>query len=166
MKLFTLITVLFLVSTNLLAADFRSLDFGDSCADINREEYRSGNTPKTSSDSPDEHYAFNGVFLDRTTTITYYCGKDDIFDQGLYLFTFTSEQDLNTFFEIAKLNLEYLLGPPTFDGTKLSSESFNSVFRYDLRWDKEHATISTKVIGNFDGSNSQKRLQIWYRPVK
>ena len=166
LKYIALIACFFLFCSELMAADFRTLDFGESCSGIKTEEYQLGNSPKVGQNTRDTYYAFNGVFLDRAVTINYYCGKDNKLDRGMYSFNFTNESDLEAFFKVARPNLMYLLGPPAYDGASLNPDKKTNIFRYDIRWEKEGITINVKVVGNFNEPNPQKRVQIWFRPIE
>lgn len=166
MKFLTFIIALFLSCGDAFAADFRTLNFGESCSDARTGEYQLGNNPKNEQNPLETYHAFNGVFLDRMVTIVYYCGEDNKLDKGLYFYSFTNEPDLEAFISIAKPKLENLLGPPAFDGSILKSDEKNDILKHALRWEKERFTIHVKVIGNFNEPNPQKRFQIWFRPIE
>ncbi len=166
MKHLTILVALVLPAGTASAQDFRSLNFGESCLEVESKEYHLGNSPRAQSKETSAVFEFNGVFLDRSVTIVYHCDGKGLFKKGAYIFEITSETDLETFFAVAKPNLENLLGPPAFDGSKMIADQRYDSFAYALRWDEKRATINVKVVGNFDGLNSHKQLQIWFRPAR
>ena len=166
MKPIAAIVSILLMTTSAPAADFRSLNFGESCSDVVAREYRLGNSPRPAEDQQDTGYQFNGVFLDRAVTIVYFCDETGRLDRGMYAFELITETDLEAFFRVARPGLEHRLGPPSFDGSKINTARRFDNFTHALRWDTERATINLKVVGNFDQPDAQKQLQIWYRPAR
>ncbi len=166
MKYVTTFAALVLSTGTVSAGDFRTLDFGESCLGVQEKEYRLGNSPKAEAQDVSTRYEFNGVFLDRATTIVYHCDEEGNLNKGTYAFKLTSETDLETFFSVAKPILENLFGPPSFDGSKINIDRGYDSFTYALRWDEKRTTINVKVLGNFDVANSHKQLQIWFRPAR
>ena len=166
MKNLVIFTVLAL-STNIASAgDFRTLNFGDSCLEVTAREYQLGNSPNTEAKNNSARYEFYGVFLDRAVTISYHCDEDGNFNQGMYAFDLWNDKDLESFFNIARPNLEQVFGPPSFEGSKIDTAQRFDSFTHALRWDKERVTINVNVVGNFDGPDSRKRFQIGFRPAR
>jgi|GEM_PF-2478182 len=99
--------------TQAAAADFRSLDFGQSCANVAALESAAGSAPHNqplSGYSP----AFRGVFMEREVIIGYSCSGDGLY-RGAYIFAVKDEAEASSLYQTLKRRLVSEQGKPSYD---------------------------------------------------
>jgi hypothetical protein len=171
MKNFAYSTLIFLFCKFSFAEDFRTLSFGESCDNIEAGEQLLGS--QRNQDSTDILQVYDGVHLDRAVTIVYLCDEQNELKKGVYNFRFTTELGLDSFFDIARPQLEYQFGEANFSGAELKnvsaaynvSEAYSETIKFLLKWETEHIDIQTNASGNFDEPNPEKLFTISFKPI-
>ena len=106
-----ILLALILVSAKAQSADFRFINIGENCSEINSYEASVGS--KVSAGSR-ESYKFIGVFLNKDVIINYEC-ENNIFKRGFYDLYFDSFLDARDFYLLNKETVISMLGQPTMD---------------------------------------------------
>lgn len=171
MKSFAYPTLIILFCNISFAEDFRTLNFGESCVDIEAGEQLLGS--QRSEESTDKLQVYEGVHLDRAVTIVYLCNEQSELKKGVYYFRFTTEPGLDSFFDVAKPQLEYQFGEPNFSGAELKnvtkaynlSKAYSETLEFLLTWETEHMEIQTNASGNFDEPDPEKLFTISFKPI-
>jgi hypothetical protein len=157
---------LFFLMPCAVAADFRALNYGDDCSDLEAKESLLGGVPVDDRDrSP--FIVFQGEYQGRAVHIAYTCpyGK---FSAGSYLFEPTSFEVGKQMYAEIKRHLSKEFGPPFFDEdsdelrAKLSEEvrKLSEDQRYSAVW----SSGNSNIFGGLSGPGGGWRVTISYRP--
>jgi hypothetical protein len=95
------------------AHDFRALNFGDSCNNVEELESQLGSSPQSKSAGI---FIFAATRYDEDVSIIYIC-EGGVFSNGAYLFTFSKFSEAREFFEKVKPTLVQEYGKPVLDGS-------------------------------------------------
>ena len=147
MKLTALILLL-LILQPIHAKDFRALNFGDSCSNVESQEIELGSKKSNSINSAYEGtFTYNGLKLNEEALISYNCGDNNIFKSGYVFYRFLDFDNAEAFLILASQIISDAHGEPgeiiVFGGTK-----FN--FKITYVWDLEDTSI---VIGSNTSGN-------------
>ena len=154
-----LLILILLFSAKAMAVDFRTLDFGQSCADVSALEKEKGSKGIPWSGEPKELIAFKGNFFGTDATILYFCPGGVLFT-GNYFFPHGSlEEAVRAFHKIYdQVNSTY--GEPAGDPTPWQKNA-------DPRWvlkDPERWIVDWRTERQFVTLSIRKKEQpstIW-----
>ena len=97
-----------------MAADFRSLDFNASCADVASKEAALGSAPYTEQLPSGFQYAFRNREMDRDVIVGYACREGHFF-RGAYIFMVKDEADATALYGALKRRVTKERGKPSYD---------------------------------------------------
>ena len=132
--------LLSLISGAAVAADFRVMNFGESCDEIARREQDLGSIAVD--EQHRSYQKYEGRYLDRTVHVYYGCGNNGQFQRGTYVYEFDTLGKAKAFFKHARRLLMKTLGKPKVDSSspeyaKLMSKRgihINADDKYTLYW--------------------------------
>ena len=96
------------------AADFRALNFTDSCAEVGAKEAALGSMPYTEQLPSGFQYAFRNREMDRDVIVGYAC-RDGRFFRGAYIFMVKDEADATALYRALKQRVTKERGKPSYD---------------------------------------------------
>ncbi len=96
------------------AADFRTLDFNSSCADLPAREAALGSAPFDEQLPSGFQYAFRNREMDRDVIVAYAC-RDGRFFRGAYIFSARDAADATALYAALKRRMTKERGAPSFD---------------------------------------------------
>jgi hypothetical protein len=102
------------LSTPLLAADFRVLDFDKACDNVAALEAARGSTAFEGKLPSGYQYAFRSREMDRDVVVGYSC-RDGRFFRGAYIFDARDGEDATQLYAALKRRVTKELGPPYYD---------------------------------------------------
>jgi hypothetical protein len=92
------------------ANDFRALNFGEPCQELDQYEMNEGSILGT--DFTGYQYNFENVLFDRQVLITYLCDAENKFIRGVLRYGFESTQSAKEYFATISPQLSYIYGDP------------------------------------------------------
>jgi hypothetical protein len=96
------------------AADFRALNFNESCADVAAKEAALGSKPYTEQLPSGFQYAFLNREADRDVIVGYACREGHFF-RGAYIFMVKDEADATALYRVLKQRVTKERGKPSYD---------------------------------------------------
>lgn len=153
-----------------VAADFRALNYGEDCADLEARESLLGAVPaRDRTDEGRPFFIFQGEYRGRLVYISYTC-PDGKFSAGSYLFERTTFELGKQIYTELKRHLSKEFGSPFFDEDseeyrkKLSEDvrKMSEAQRYSAMWSSGNSVISSALYGPAGGDGWQ--VAISYRP--
>ena len=135
--------VLILSSQCIYAADFRTLNFGDSCSNVERKELELGSV-KISKNKPifKGNFVYNGLGLEGNALISYECGENNLFKSGFIYYRFYEFENAENFLTIAANLITDVHGSP---GEMLVLGTTENNFHITFSWSLKNTTI---VVGS------------------
>jgi hypothetical protein len=109
-----LLTLLAAAASPVMAADFRALDFNESCADVASREATLQSTPYTEQLPSGFQYAFRNRQMNRDVIVAYAC-RDGRFFRGAYIFMVKDEADATSLYTALKRRVTGERGKPSYD---------------------------------------------------
>ena len=150
------VLLLCLVASAAFAADFRTLDIGDSCENVVEQETNLGST-LIQEGSDGSQYFFMASLFDRAVTVVYWCSENVLF-RGVYLFDKTDYRDARALYARAKASVTRTFGTPVHDE---ESEEFRNKLRepgllkkeqaYAAIWQKQDLRVHLSLYGPAGG---------------
>jgi len=110
MKRFLILLVLVGSVYSAYAKDFRALNFGEPCKDLDQYEMNEGSI--LGKNFVGYHYNFENVLFDRQVLITYLCDTENKFIRGILRYGFESTESAKEYFETISPQLSYKYGDP------------------------------------------------------
>lgn len=104
-----------LLSDPAAAADFRTIDFAQSCAEVESAEKQLGSV--ADGELQRDYQVYQGVHLDRVAKIHYNCSNDGKLTRGIYIYSFNNMEEAKAFFGIVEPTLIGQHGMPKVDGS-------------------------------------------------
>jgi hypothetical protein len=149
------------------AADFRALNYGDDCSNLETQERLLGATPVSTDQSP---FIFQGEYRGKLVSIAYLCSAGR-FSQGHYSFERTTFEIAEGMYVELKQQLSIDFGAPFHDG---DSEEYrkkvegaglkmSETDRYSARWLSGRSEISVALYGPAGGEGW--RVYVAHRPA-
>jgi len=146
-----LYAALFFVPIHSFGADFRVLDLGQSCENVQELEASLGSQPESKIEN--KEYSFTGTILDMTGRIEYIC-KDGKFVRGVAFVKFKALDEAKEFYFNSKSKLIDRYGPPTLDlSNKMVDEEaekhgikFDDIEKLTIMWNIERTIINFSVL--------------------
>ena len=120
------------------AKDFRALNFGEPCQDLDQYEMNVGSI--LGKDYTGYHYNFGNVLFDRSVIITYLCDTENKFKRGTLRYVFESTESAKEYFETISPQLSYKYGDP------LVTEDEGEHFGMRAFWRNQNSSILLSVI--------------------
>jgi hypothetical protein len=97
-----------------MAVDFRTLDFGASCAEAASREATLQSTPFTEQLPSGFQYAYRNRMMERDVIVAYAC-RDGRFFRGAYIFMVKDEADATALYGALKRRVTQERGKPSYD---------------------------------------------------
>ena len=157
--------LLLVVSTSAVGADFRVLDFGDSCAAIGAKEAALGSTraewPKLEAA---EVHAFKGPAFQTQVIIGYYCSNDSLL-AGNYFFPKGDLEKALGNYEVAHKELASTYGAPFLDDSRWMAPMDSrwlqeDPIRYSTTWKTPRVWVHLSILALRDEGKSKGQLQL------
>ena len=120
------------------AKDFRALNFGEPCQNLDQYEMNEGSI--LGKDFTGYHYNFENVLFDRQVIITYLCNTENKFIKGILRYGFESTGSAKEYFETISPQLSYIYGDP------LVTEDEGEHFGMRAFWRNQNSRILLSVI--------------------
>jgi hypothetical protein len=163
-KRWLLLVPLLTVAVSAQGADFRLLDFGDSCEGIVAREAGQGSRLQSH-----EHnmYKFSGNYRGRPATISYEC-RQGHFDRGVIIFRFKDFAAAKQFFNQQKGDYIAYYGAPDLDQSSAAYLKYmksigievEEQHQYLLGWERADKNILFGASRTTDGSGAVVTLDI------
>jgi hypothetical protein len=123
------------------AKDFRALNFGEPCQDLDQYEMNEGSI--LGRDVTGYHYNFESVLFDRQVIITYLCDSENKFIRGILRYGFESAESAKEYFETISPQLSYIYGDPQV--------TEDEHFGMRAFWRNQNSSILLSVIESHSG---------------
>jgi hypothetical protein len=120
------------------ARDFRALNFGEPCQDLDQYEMNEGSI--LGKDFVGYHYNFENVLFDRQVLITYLCDTENKFIRGKLRYEFESTESAKQYFKTISPQLSYKYGD------SLVTEHEDEHFGMRVFWRNQNSSILLSVI--------------------
>ena len=159
--------ILFLLSAPGLASDFRTLDFGASCADVVVQEIALGSKQVPPRVEGMGILAFKGQGFDRQLDFTYFCPKGVLF-AGDYYFPSQPLSDSFVTYETVYKALSAMYGAPVLDNSPLKQPSLGSrwleedPFKYMTTWNTPRVSVATILLRSFPEEPAGWRVAVHF----
>ena len=143
--------MLLLLSVPAVAADFRTLDFGASCADVVAQESALGSKAVKPRVEGMGIFAFEGQGLNRELDFTYFCPKGALFT-GDYFLRPQPLADAVVSYESVHKALSAIYGAPVLDNSPWMQPTVDSRWlekdplKYMTTWNTPRLSITTSFL--------------------
>lgn len=125
------------------AKDFRQLNFGDSCEDLDDLELNQGSTKSKIDDRIYKgSFIYHGIQLQGQAIIAYDCGSDDLFRGGFVYYQFFDLDTAEKFLQITANLISDVHGSPMEINVLGVSENN---FKVNMSWELQERSI---VVGS------------------
>lgn len=120
------------------AKDFRALNFGEPCQELEQYETNAGSI--SGKDFIGYQYNFENVLFDRQVLITYLCDGENKFLRGDLRYGFESTQSAKEYFETISPQLSYKYGDPQLTDREEEDPGMRAF------WQNQNSSILLRVI--------------------
>ena len=160
-------SLLFLIFTSIssYAADFRIVDFNESCENIEEKEIALGS--QLIEVSSNNNYRFHNIHLNSPTNVVYFCTNKGLFKKGWYWYRFDNFRDAVNFVERIKPILFTMYGEPKSGLKKYYSVMTPEEIKYEnlrLEWKLARVLVKTSVTGGGKNGDKQTEFIISFEP--
>lgn len=155
------------LATPTLATDFRTLDFGDSCAEVVSKESDLGSKATKSSAEGMGVFTFEGLEFDRQVVFSYFC-SNGAFLAGDYYFPSETPSDAVASYERIHKLLTDLYGPPVMDNTPWMPAGENrdwlekEPMRYRTTWHSARVSVNALFLPSLEDQPKGWRVTLHF----